>query len=92
MAEEKNLRGSGPVEKVREPGGSEMVIGEILCSLLLHKLPILSDPFSLYPLYGLVAHKSRKQAKCDGKGGIFRHNNRKDLGIPNLFMFQVGTC
>ena len=27
----------------------------------------------------------------DAKDRILRHGNMKDLGIPNLLMFQVGT-
>ena len=27
----------------------------------------------------------------DAKDGIVRHENRKDLGIPNSLLFQVGT-
>ena len=35
--------------------------------------------------------KSRKLEKRDAKDGIVRQDNRKDLGIPNSFLFRVGT-
>ena len=89
--EEEELRDSEVVEKARETGGIRMIIGEILCLFLLRKLPILLAPLSFSPLHGCVTRKSRKQAKRDAKDGIVRHNNRKDLGIPNSLLFQVGT-
>ena len=63
----------------------------IFIRFLLQKLPILLAPLSFSPLLGWITRKSRKQAKCDAKDGIVCHNNRKDLGIPNLLLFQVGT-
>ena len=75
------------VEKVRETGGSGLIIGKILCLFLLRKLPILLAPLSFSPLHGRVTRKLRKQAKRDAKDGIVRHDNRKDLGIPNLLLF-----
>ena len=42
--EEDELRDSEAVKKVRETGGSGMIIGGILCLFLLQKLPILPDP------------------------------------------------
>ena len=50
--EEDYLRDSEAVEKVREKGGSGMIIGEILCLLLLQKIPILLAPLYLYLLNG----------------------------------------
>ena len=50
--EEENLRDSEAVEKLRETGGSGMIIGEILCLFLLQRLPILLAPISFSPLYG----------------------------------------
>ena len=83
------------VEKARETGGIGMIIGEILCLFLLRKLPILLSPLSFSPLHGRVNRKSRKQAKRDAKRDandwIIRHDNRKDLSIPNSLLFQVGT-
>ena len=52
MAEEDELRDSEVAEKVREAGGIGMIIGEILCLFLLHKLPILIAPLSFSPLHG----------------------------------------
>ena len=52
MAEEHKLRDSEVVEKVRETGGSGMIISEILCLFLLQKLPILLSPLSFSPLHG----------------------------------------
>ena len=89
--EEDNLRGYYAVEKVREMGGSGMIIGEILCLLLLQQLPILIVPLSFYPLHGRINCKLRKQAKRDAKDGIVCHNDWKDLGIHNSLMFQVET-
>ena len=85
------MRGSEAVEKARVMGGSGVIIGEILCLFLLQKNPILLASLSLSPLLGLVTRKLRKQTKCDSKDGIERHGNRKDLGIPNSLLFQVGT-
>ena len=51
-AEEDELRYSEAVEKVRETGGSGMIIGEILCLFLLRKLPISLPPLSFSPLRG----------------------------------------
>ena len=51
-AEEDEFRDSEAVEKVRETGGSGMIIGEILCLSLLRKLPILLAPLSFSPLHG----------------------------------------
>ena len=81
------LRYPEAVENVRETGGSRMIIGELLCLLLIQKLPILISPLSLSPLHGRVTRKSRKQVNCDAKDEIVCHNNRKGLGIPNLFLF-----
>ena len=85
------MRDSEAVDKVRETGGSGMIIGEILCLFLLRKLSVLLVPLSCSPLHGWVTRKSRKQAKRDAKDGIVCHNDRKDLGIPNSMLFQVGT-
>ena len=52
MAEEDDLRDLEAVEKVRETGGSGMIIGEILCLFLLRKLPILLALLSFSPLHG----------------------------------------
>ena len=52
MAEENELKDSEAVEKVRETGGSGIIIGEILCLLFLRKLPILHSPLSFSPLHG----------------------------------------
>ena len=51
-AEEDELRDSEAVEKVREMGGSGMIISEILCLFLLQKLPVLLAPLSFSPLHG----------------------------------------
>ena len=48
MAEEDELRDPEAVEKVRETGGSGMIIGEILCLSLLQKLPILIATLRAY--------------------------------------------
>ena len=85
------MRDSEAVEKVRETGGSGMIIGEILCVSLLRKFPILLAPLSFSPLHGRVTRKSRNQAKRDAKDGIVCHDDRKDLGIPNLLLFQEGS-
>ena len=79
------------MEKSRETGGIGMIIGEILCLFLLRKLPIFLAPLSFSPLHGSVTCKLRKKAKRDTKDGIVRHDNRKDLGIPTLLLFQVWT-
>ena len=83
------------MDKVRGTSVSRMFIGEILYLFLLQKFPILLAPISFSPLHGRVTRKSRKQAKRDAKrdakDGIVRHDNRKDLGIPNSLLFQVGT-
>ena len=65
------------------------------CACFCYKnLPILLAPLSFSTLHGWVKHKLRKQAKRDAKrdtkDGIIRHDNRKDLGIPNSLLFQVG--
>ena len=52
MAEEQKLRDSEVVEKVRETGGSGMIISEILCLFLLRKLPILLASISFSPFHG----------------------------------------
>ena len=52
MVEEDELKNSEVVEKVRETGGTGMIIGEILCLFLLRKLPILLAPLSFSPLHG----------------------------------------
>ena len=67
--EEDELRDSEAMEKLRETGGSGMIIGEILCLFLLQKLPILLFPLSFSPLHGRVACKSSKQveARCQGQ-------------------------
>ena len=52
LAEENELKDSEAVEKVRETGGSGIIIGEILCLLFLRKLPILHSPLSFSPLHG----------------------------------------
>ena len=52
MAEEDELRDSEAVEKVKERGGSGMIISNILCLFLLQKLPILLSPLSFSPLHG----------------------------------------
>ena len=49
MAEEDELMDSEVVEKARETGGIGMIIGEILCFILLQKLPILIAPFPSPP-------------------------------------------
>ena len=85
------MRDSEAVEKARETVGIGMIIGEILCLFLLQKLPILLDPLFFSPLHGLVTRKPRKQAKHDAKDGIVRHGNRKDMGITNSLLFQVGN-
>ena len=89
------MKDSKVVEKARETGGIGMIIGEILCLFLLRSLPILLSPLSFSPLHGSVNRQSRKQAKRDAKrdakDGIVCHDNRKDLGIPNSLLFQVGT-
>ena len=89
--EEDEFRDSEVVEKARETGGIGMIIGEILCLFLLRKLPILLPLLSFSPLHGGFTCKSRKQAKRDAQYGIVRHDNRKDLGIHNSLLFQVGT-
>ena len=38
-----------------------------------------------------ATRKLMDQAKCNAKDGIFRHENIKDLGIPNSLLFLVGT-
>ena len=53
-AEEDELRDLEAVEKVRETGGSGMIISEILCLSLLRKLPILLAPFRSPPY--MVGH------------------------------------
>ena len=50
--EEDDLRDSEALEKVRETGGSRMIIGEILCLFLLQKFLLLLAPLSLSPLHG----------------------------------------
>ena len=45
MAEKYELGDSQAVGKVREMGGSYVIIGEILYLFLLQKLPILLSPF-----------------------------------------------
>ena len=52
MAEEDELRDLEAVEKVRETGGSGMVISEILFLFLLRTLHILLAPLSFPPLHG----------------------------------------
>ena len=47
------------------------------------KIYYIYCPFSFYPFRSGVTHKSRKQANRDAKAGIVRHDNKKDLGIPN---------
>ena len=79
------------MKKVRETGGSGMEIGDLLCLFLSQKLPILLALLSFSSLHGGVTRKSRKQAKRDTKTGIVHHDNKNDLGIPNLLLFQVGT-
>ena len=49
--EEDDLRDSEAVKKVRETGGSGMIIGGILCLFLLRKLPICKQPYAEKP-YG----------------------------------------
>ena len=34
--------------------------------------------------------QAKRDAKRDAKDGIVLHDNRKDLGIPNSLLFQVG--
>ena len=77
------MRDSEAVEKVRETGGSRMIIGEILCLFLLLRFPILPAPLSFSPFHDLVAQKLRKQAKRNAKDGIVCHDDRKDMGILN---------
>ena len=71
--------------KARETGGSGMIISEILCFFLLKQLPILLAPSPFSPLCGWVSCKYRNQAKRESKAGIYRHYNKKDMGIPNFF-------
>ena len=52
MVEEDKLRDFEAVEKVRETGGSGMIIGDILCLFLIQKFPILLVPHSFPPLHG----------------------------------------
>ena len=85
------MRYSEAEGKARETGGSRITIGEILCLFLLRKLPILLAPISFSLLYVGVTQKMRKHVKRDAKSGIVRHDNKSDLGIPNPFLFQVGT-
>ena len=84
------MRDLEATDKVRETDGSVMIIGEILCLFLLRKLHILLAPFSFSPLCGLVTHNSMNQAKRDAKDGIFRHNNKKYLGITNSVIPKQG--
>ena len=87
MAEEDELRYSEAVEKVREMGGSGMILGEILCLFLLQKFPIFLSPLSFSPFHGCFTRTSRKKAKRVAKDGIVCHDNRKDLGSPNSLLF-----
>ena len=91
MMDEEELRNYEAVVNVRETGDSRMIIDEIFCLLLLQKLPILLAPLSFYPLHGLSTQKSSKQANRNAKAAIVRHDNKNDMGIPNLLLFQVGT-
>ena len=63
--------------------------------VLVTKIAYIAFPPFLLPLAWLVTRKSRKQekrdAKRDAKDGIVCRDNRKDLCIPNSFLFQVGT-
>ena len=52
LTEEDELRDSELVENVRVMGGSGMIIGDMLCLLLLQKLPILLAPLYFSPLHG----------------------------------------
>ena len=52
MEKEDELRDSEAVGKVRETGGSWLIIGEILCLFFLQKLPVFLAPLSLPPLHG----------------------------------------
>ena len=54
MSEEDELRDSEAVEKVRETGGSGMIIGDILILFSLRKLPILLAPPFLLLLAWLI--------------------------------------
>ena len=40
---------------------------------------------------GKGGKQAKRDAKRDAKDGIVRNDNRKDLGIPNSLLFQVGT-
>ena len=52
------MRDLEAVEKVRETGGSGMIIGEILCLFLLRNFPILLAPLAW--LDGIICHDNRK--------------------------------
>ena len=69
--EEDYLRDSKAVEKVRETGGSGMIISGILCLFLLQKLPILLPPLYLSPLHGQDTRKSRNQVEVQRQGWDF---------------------
>ena len=62
--EEDELRDSDAVEKVRETGDSDIIIGEIMCLFLLQKLPILLAPLYFSPLHVRDTHKSSKKVKA----------------------------
>ena len=88
--EEDKLRGLEAVYKVRETSERGIVIRDILYLFLLQKLSIFLAPFYFSPLHGLVTHKSRNLAKSNAKAGIVCHDNKKDLGLPNSFLFNQG--
>ena len=51
--EEDELRYYEVVEKVREMGGSRIIIGEILCLFLLQKIDHITCPLFILPLVWL---------------------------------------
>ena len=58
--------------------------------VIVMKIAYIDFPLLFLPLRGGFVRKLRKHAKCNSKAGILRHNNKKDLVIPSLWMFKQG--
>ena len=80
--EEYELKDSEAVEKVRETGGSRMIIGDILCLFIAY---INFPPF---PFAWSSQPEIEEAGKVLHQGGIFHHDNKNNLGISNSLLFQ----
>ena len=87
--EEDELRDSKAEGKLRETGGSGMMIYGILFLLLLQTLPILIAPLSFSPLHSQVPRKLRKQVEALRQGWDFPPRQWEGYGHTQLVSVSI---